>query len=794
MDRSPLNGEVRAHGAWKAFALSAVVALLALLPAILPFGGRFVTRGDYLEQQIPFILETRRVLLSGEPFWSWNTFLGANFVGSYSFYTLGSPFVWPLVLLPEAAVPYGISVMAVLKHAVCGLTAFLYLRRMVREERAALAGALLYAFSSFTAVNTQFYHFTEVVAFFPLILLGMEDAFSARRHHGALAAACALNALCNYYFMAGTAIFAAMYFVFRWFSPDWRVERRLRRAVGVVLECALGCLMASVLLVPSAWSLLSVTRANGAQTGALYGLADILERLRVLLMPIESSALHALYGGAATWSSVAAYLPLTGVALAALYCLRRGGGWLKALLAALLAVSLVPVLNAAFTLGSNALYTRWWYALVLMLALASAYVLARPDARDRLLRPLAGACLALALLLTLPCLLPQDLLSAWVDGEGLLAGCASFLLAQRSTGAYAPDAFRALALGLTALNYGMLLALGGRRLRTRMFVAALCAAAVVNYASFIALNDRLVLSSGAQANAGEIPLEDIAQAELLDERPAHEGTAYCSRIHRRTMARNYGMIVNEPSITSFHSLRSGYLSDFVYLGGFGYDESTTVRLSDDGGALRSFLSVRYYYNFDQEREPGAPEGFVYSHTVGDVDVYVNENYVPMGFLYDTYTDVYDQELNPETIGEVMLKAVVLRGTQIGGVSGMTPYRLSEQPERSWQEAAAELRENACDSFVATPGGFTAHIDARRSGILCFTVPFDKGWSATMDGEPVDIVNVNLGFMGLPVFEGEHVIEFTYRVRGLALGAALSAGATAVWAVYAMVCARRRARG
>ena len=361
--------------------------VVAAAPRSCPYGGRFVTRGDYLEQQIPFILETRRVLLSGEPFWSWNTFLGANFVGSYSFYTLGSPFVWPLVLLPEAAVPFGISVMAVLKHAVCGLTAFLYLRRMVRVERAALVGALLYAFSSFTVVNTQFYHFTEVVAFFPLILLGMEDAFSPRRHHGALAAACALSALCNYYFMAGTAIFAAMYFAFRWFSPDWRVERRLRRAISVVLECALGCLMASVLLVPSAWSLLSVTRASGAQAGMWYGLADILERLRVLLMPIESSALHAFYGEAANWSSVAAYLPLTGISLAALYCLRRGGGWLKALLAVLLAVSLAPWLNAAFTLGSNALYTRWWYALVLMLALASAYVLARPDARDRLLRP-----------------------------------------------------------------------------------------------------------------------------------------------------------------------------------------------------------------------------------------------------------------------------------------------------------------------------------------------------------------------------------------------------------------------
>ena len=50
--------------------------------------------------------------------------------------------------------------MAVLKHAVCALCAFCYLRRMVRSGRLALLGSVLYAFSSFTIVNTQFYHFT----------------------------------------------------------------------------------------------------------------------------------------------------------------------------------------------------------------------------------------------------------------------------------------------------------------------------------------------------------------------------------------------------------------------------------------------------------------------------------------------------------------------------------------------------------------------------------------------------------------------------------------------------------
>lgn len=60
-----------------AFFLGAFLALLALTPAILPYGGRFVTRGDFIEQQLPFILETRRILRSGLTSYSFNTFLGA---------------------------------------------------------------------------------------------------------------------------------------------------------------------------------------------------------------------------------------------------------------------------------------------------------------------------------------------------------------------------------------------------------------------------------------------------------------------------------------------------------------------------------------------------------------------------------------------------------------------------------------------------------------------------------------------------------------------------------------------
>lgn len=220
-----------------AFFLGAFLALLALTPAILPYGGRFVTRGDFIEQQLPFILETRRILRSGLNSYSFNTFLGAPAVGSYAFYTLGSVFVWPLALLPKALIPFGISVMAVLKHAVCALTSFCYLRRMVKEERLALLGSVLYTFSAFTIVNTQFYHFLEVIAFFPLILLGMEDAMSDHPRRGLLALFCGLNTLTNYYFMLSSALLAALYFVFRFFSADWKPRRTFKNVFMLIFEC-----------------------------------------------------------------------------------------------------------------------------------------------------------------------------------------------------------------------------------------------------------------------------------------------------------------------------------------------------------------------------------------------------------------------------------------------------------------------------------------------------------------------------------------------------------------------------
>ena len=48
--------------------------------------------GDYNVQQIPFYEHCVRMVHEGNFGWDWLADLGANFIGSYSYYLLGSPF------------------------------------------------------------------------------------------------------------------------------------------------------------------------------------------------------------------------------------------------------------------------------------------------------------------------------------------------------------------------------------------------------------------------------------------------------------------------------------------------------------------------------------------------------------------------------------------------------------------------------------------------------------------------------------------------------------------------------
>ena len=91
------------------------VVIIGSIPLFIQYG-TYIHCTDFAKQQIPFIMETKRMLLSGKPFWSWNTYYGDNFFGGYGFYTLTSPFVWINCLFPYKYIVQGIFLTLILKY------------------------------------------------------------------------------------------------------------------------------------------------------------------------------------------------------------------------------------------------------------------------------------------------------------------------------------------------------------------------------------------------------------------------------------------------------------------------------------------------------------------------------------------------------------------------------------------------------------------------------------------------------------------------------------------------------
>ena len=129
----------------RAFLYALAMAAVLLAPFVLLDGGYFVYYGDYNAQQIPFYKTCIEAVQSGNLGWNWRTDLGANFVGSYSFYTLGSPFFWFAALFPVEISQYLMAPLLALKIACSSFFAFVYIRRFVTNPQHALIGGLLYA-------------------------------------------------------------------------------------------------------------------------------------------------------------------------------------------------------------------------------------------------------------------------------------------------------------------------------------------------------------------------------------------------------------------------------------------------------------------------------------------------------------------------------------------------------------------------------------------------------------------------------------------------------------------------
>lgn len=86
---------------------------------------------------------------------------------------------------------------------------------------------------------------------------------------------------------------------------------------------------------------------------------------------------------------------------------------------------------------------------------------------------------------------------------------------------------------------------------------------------------------------------------------------------------------------------------------------------------------------------------------------------------------------------------------------------------------------------------SGEIEMQNDGVLQISVPWNRGWTATVDGQEAELMRCGGMYMGLRLSAGAHEITLEYETVGLRAGAWISLAAlTFTAAVYALVRLRR----
>lgn len=95
------------------------------------------------------------------------------------------------------------------------------------------------------------------------------------------------------------------------------------------------------------------------------------------------------------------------------------------------------------------------------------------------------------------------------------------------------------------------------------------------------------------------------------------------------------------------------------------------------------------------------------------------------------------------------------------------------PLDHYPEQIEALRAEPLENIDWGTNKVAGTVDLSKNKILCISIPYSTGWTAKVDGKKAEILRGNYMFMALPLKDGHHEIEFTYRTPGLDVGIAAS---------------------
>lgn len=761
----------------KCFLVALLTAVASFIYFIIKNRGFLTVSNDFNVQQITFAAAVWSAVHSSDPGqWIWNLDLGSSLINGFSFYNLGSPFYWISLLFPKGWFPYLTGPLYILKYTVAAMTAYLYLNSMLypdyvnscsgarplssglcrkflfltRRPDAALIGALLYAFSGFQSINLVFNHFHDVVAVFPLLLWGIEN-IDSKKKRPAFILAIALNCSINYFFFIQSVIFMAIYFLFRFWKKD------KKEFISKLLHCFLcgivGVGIASIIFIPSILYITGNTRSEMVLylRYVTFDSLNFLLILKGMLFPADCmrdfSALIQYI-----WNSGSCYIPLFGMAFVIAYCRRRT--WLRNLLIFLIIAAFCPLLSSSFLLFT-VVYQRWWYALTMMFALATAEVIREPEEYEigKGIFWYVFVCIVFYLTVVL-----IDVDTSSVSSVNHPERFAYFLI---------------IAVAgpiLVDLSRRHLLFIEGIILPLTMCACVLTTALTLHYYRKDTVYQNYKDSYETALAMQSLPVYDQYRYNLTDNIQT--------------------LVGNVAGVGVFSSTIENSSHEFQRL--LDVDGEVTTQNRGEVSGILQLLGCKYSITYDAE---AANIVHTVSSEVGDFYI-TEQSACPIGFAVDNYILTNEVRALPqEQRGIALLNGVAVYPEDEEKVSDILKHldTATVNFEESPDKLSLKAQALAVESFKRDNHGFSCTTAFDTERLIYFSVPNDKGWHAYIDGKESEIVN-SAGMMLLRVPAGNHSIRFHYTTPGLKIGMLISVLSVLILGVFIVVCKGKKREG
>ena len=720
---------------------------------------------DTLNTFYPLLVHMADYLRSdGIPLWSFNRGMGQGI-----FAALGAPFEWPLFAMGSDRLAYGIAYMEAIKVILGGTFFFCYLRLLSSNRYACAVGGLLYAFSGFMIVGSTWYIFSTMAVYLAFLLYAFER-YLQHDDWWLFPPVIALIAASDVFNLYTHALFLAIYGSFRYCDLyGWKPRAMATFFLKTAGLGMLGMGIAATFLVANVQEILQSHRVDDVANSlgsmshdqAVFSPASAGTYFVALMRAFSNN----LTGAASNYHGTINYLedPLFYCGLISLLLAPQAFAFLgrrqRILYGALALIFCLPVIFPYFR------YAFWLFA-------GDYY------------RVLSLFIIIIELLFTLKAL--ENIMASNRVNAGLLAGTLLLLLIglfypYKLSGAYAGMAINPKLQWVTAwflcLYSLLIMGLSQKKLRipaSIILLAALCGE--LGMTASMTVNGRAVVTS---AEFHERVGYNDDSIDMIDQIKQHDKGFY--RIEKTYSSGpatlgslNDGMAQGYWGTSAYQSFNENSYLDFMDTMGLISKTFKRAKMRWILGlrrklALLAFASVKYLLIKDPKvvgEFTGL--GFLVIGQAGDVFAVQNPYALPFGFTYDAYIprtefmllDKHQKEsaLLKAAVLEPPLEAIAMqryRELPVGEISDKTGIEQYASDIQARQSQAMKM-----ESF--NQNEIKGRITLNEERLLFFTIPFDSGWHAEVDGVPSELLRMNIGFTGLMVKPGSHTIALKYQ--------------------------------